>query len=282
MRWAFFSFGGSQFWSDVFFYQKWRIQRNVTSKTYRLLDPWDIVRATGNFEECRKAFVKLIDIYQLPRQKGHMIIMLHGFGDSKNIFKPLWRKALERGYLAAAINYPSMQADMESHIRQLIFLLNNLEDVQKVSFVTKGIGGIILRKLFNTPAPWQERLKIGRIVQVCPPNQGSRLIADLTKNRFINWIFGPMAAELTPENVLQIPDFPEFVRVGIVYSKSPFRKIMGWLPEKWNKYLLKKKDSQLDSADELIEINNQKLNIFKNRSVVNAVLSFLDSGKFRK
>ena len=123
MQINFFSFGGGQFWADVFFYQKWRIQRNCISKSYRLLDPWDIVRYKGSFESCRKAFVEFIDIYELPRQKGSMIIMLHGFGQTKNVFKPLWRKALERGFMAAAINYPSMQAASESHIKQLMFLL---------------------------------------------------------------------------------------------------------------------------------------------------------------
>ena len=85
MRFSFFTFGGSQFWADVFFYQKWRIQRNCVSKTYRLLDAWDIVRHKGTFEECRKAFINYIDIYELPRQDGKMIVMLHGFGENKNI-----------------------------------------------------------------------------------------------------------------------------------------------------------------------------------------------------
>lgn len=121
MGFEFFTFGGSQFWADVFFYQKWRIQRNCVSKSYRLLDSWDIVRHRGTFEECRKAFVNYIDIYELPRQSGPMIVMLHGFGENKNIFKPLWRKALDRGYMAVAVNYPSMQCNIESHVRQLIF-----------------------------------------------------------------------------------------------------------------------------------------------------------------
>ena len=47
MRFEFFTMGGSQLWEDVFFYQKWRIQRNYRTKEYRLLDPWDIQRHTA-------------------------------------------------------------------------------------------------------------------------------------------------------------------------------------------------------------------------------------------
>ena len=87
MKFNFFTFGGSQFWEDVFFYQKWRIQRNYHSKIYRLLDNWDIKRAEGSFEQCRKAFVKYIEVYEIPRQSGELIILLHGLGNTKNVFQ---------------------------------------------------------------------------------------------------------------------------------------------------------------------------------------------------
>lgn len=191
MRFEFFTMGGSQLWEDVFFYQKWRIQRNYRTKEYRLLDPWDIQRQSGGFENCRRAFLDYIEIYEISRQRGHMVIMLHGLGDSKNIFKPLWRAVLKEGMMAAAINYPSTRKRIDSHVRQLDFLLNHLEDVQEVSFVTKGVGGIVLRKLMALESPWQTKLKIRRIVQVCPPNQGSKLFAKLEKYSFFQMVARP-------------------------------------------------------------------------------------------
>ena len=149
MKFNFFTCGGGQFWEDVFFYQKWRIQRHYKTQEFRLLDPWDIRRYEGSFGECRQAFVTYISMYQLARQKGHMIVMLHGLGETKNIFKPLWREALKRGYLAAAINYPSTRKSLESHVKQLNFFLNHLEDVQEISFITNGMGGLLLKKLLE-------------------------------------------------------------------------------------------------------------------------------------
>ncbi len=281
MGFEFFTFGGSQFWADVFFYQKWRIQRNCVSKSYRLLDSWDIVRHRGTFEECRKAFVNYIDIYELPRQSGPMIVMLHGFGENKNIFKPLWRKALDRGYMAAAVNYPSMQCNIESHVRQLIFLLNNMEDTEEVSFVSSGVGGILLRKLFSINAPWQQKLRIGRIVQVCPPNHGCRLIHKLSRNPLTRWIFGPMTEELSEENIAKIPEFPPEVEVGIIYCRIPNKGFYAWLPERIRKLLPDKNESKLAGVTDFIEISNSQRNVFKNRSVVSAVMNFIDLGRFR-
>ena len=108
MKFNFFTFGGAFFWEDVFFYQKWRIQRHCGTKTYRLLDSWDIRRASGTFEECQKAFIKYIDRYEITKQQGKLIVLLHGYLDGKNIFKPLWRKLVLTNATVAAINYPSL------------------------------------------------------------------------------------------------------------------------------------------------------------------------------
>ena len=116
MKSDFFTFGGGHAWEDVFFYQKWRIQRNYTSKKCRLLDNWDIRRHEGTFEECRKAFIKYIEAYELARQKGHMVIMIPGLGESKNVFKPLWREVLKDRFMVAAVNYPSTQKRIEENL----------------------------------------------------------------------------------------------------------------------------------------------------------------------
>ena len=107
MGFDFFTFGGSQLWEDVFFYQKWRIQRHYHSKRYRLLDNWDIRRASGSFEDCRKAFVKFVEVYEIPRQEGEIVILLHGLGETKNSFRLLQTKLIQAGYNVAAVNYPS-------------------------------------------------------------------------------------------------------------------------------------------------------------------------------
>lgn len=280
MTFMFFTLGGSQLWEDVFFYQKWRIQRNYDTKEYRLLDPWDIRRHGGSFEDCRRAFLTYIELYEISRQRGHMIIMLHGLGDSKNIFKPLWREALKDGFMAAAINYPSTKKRIDSHVRQLEFLLNNLEDVQEVSFVTKGIGGIILRKLMAIESPWKKNLKIGRIVQVNPTNQGSRLFAKMSKYRVCQWILGPMLKEVAPNEMMFIPNFPDNTEFGIIATDLPFRGMLNYLPHSIKKLLPSKSEVELHNAKEIIFIKNVNYNVFNNKKVVNACVNFLKKGKF--
>lgn len=279
MKFDFFTFGGGQFWADVFFYQKWRIQRNCRNKKYRLLDNWDIRRHEGSFEECRQEFVRAIEVYEISRQKGHMVIMLHGMGENKNIFKPLWRKTLEFGYMAAAINYPSTRKDMASQIRQLDFLMNNLEDVNEVSFVTKGIGGVILRKLLSGNAPWLEKIKIKRIVQINPPNRGSKWLEMLSKSKLMRWLLGPMLEEMSPDNVKKIPNFRKNIPVGIIYADSPFRMWAGLLPSGMKQNIPNKGECELDGVKEVAIVKNDNVNLLKNRKVVSYTTNFLIHGK---
>ncbi len=281
MTFTFFTFGGGQFWEDVFFYQKWRIQRNLESKKYRLLDAWDIERHRGTFEECRKAFVKFIDIYQMPRQKGPMIVMLHGFAESKNIFRPLWRKALKKGYLAAAINYPSTEKKIDGHVKQILFMMNHMEDVKEVYFVAKGLGAVILRKLLAVKAPWKERIKVKRIVLVCPANQGSAFITALGKNKLLKWIFGPVTEEMTIQKARRFPILPPGIETGIIYCEHPLKKFIRFLPDKLAAILPTIDESKLAGVKSMVEIKNSNWNVFKNLRVSCAVLNFLSKGRFK-
>lgn len=281
MKFEFFTMGGCQFWEDVFFYQKWRIQRNFETKACRLLDPWDIRRHQGSFESCRKAFFKYIEVYELPRQKGHMVIMLHGLFDSKNIFKPLWRAALKEGFMAATINYPSSQKHLDSHVRQLDFFLNNLVDVQEVSFVTKGVGGLILRSLLNMQnRDWQKKMKIGRVVQICPPNKGSRLFGKLSKYKAANMVLGPMLNDAKPAKAAYIPNFPAEYEVGIIDSDSLLKKALRlWSGSNQNAFFAEK-EAYLDNAKEILYVDNWHPNPLKNPEIVNKTIQFLKNGTF--
>ncbi len=282
MGFDFFTFGGGQFWEDVFYYQKWRIQRNFESKKYRLLDPWDIRRHSGSFEDCRLAFLRLIEAYELQRQKGHMIIMLHGLGETKNIFRPVWHKAMDEGFAAAAINYPSCQKHFESHVRQVQFLLDHLEDIDTVSFIGKGVGALILREVLSRDGEWKKNLKIGRVVQVCPPNKGSKLFEKMAKWRFWRFIFGPMLAELAPDKVKNLPKFAKDIEVGIIDCPFEFKKISKYLPQKWQNLWNEKNSASLSGDNHFIRIKNRNFNVFNNKKVTDEAVYFIKNGRFEK
>lgn len=281
MSFDFFTFGGNRNWGDIFFYQKWRIQRNINAKEYRLLDPWDISRKDGSFEECRKKFVDCIEAYQLARQNGHMIVMLHGLGESKKIFRPLWREATKKNFVAAALNYPSTKENLDSLVKQFDFFLNHLEDISEVSFVAKGASCLILRKLFSLPSPWRKKLKIRRVLFVNPINKGSDLIAWLAKFRLFRWLLGPMAEEVSSENAFLIPKMPLNVEQGTIFCDSIIKKITRFISKPFESVSIGNENTEESYVVKSVTIDNYKKDIFSNENVVKSAIKFIEKGQFK-
>ncbi len=280
MAFQFFTFGGKQFWEDVFFYQKWRIQRHWRTKKYRLLDNYDICRATGTFEECRKEFVRMVEVYEIERQKGSLFILLHGLGESKNVFRPLWRALAARGDNVAAINYPSTRKSIRAHLDQLDFFLSHVEDIDEVSFVTNGSGCLLLRYLLNESYAWKGKFNIGKIVNVNPVNGGSDICAALSRFKIMNWILGPCLKECAKENALSIPKIPAGTPLGLVFCETYVDKLLRPLKKRFESIPLPGDVTEKDFSNLQIFIKNSDLNVFDNPKVVEECIKFLDYGKF--
>lgn len=278
MKFNFFTFGGAFFWEDVFFYQKWRIQRHCGTKTYRLLDSWDIRRASGTFEECQKAFIKYIDRYEITKQQGKLIVLLHGYLDGKNIFKPLWRKLVLTNATVAAINYPSLFRSSLASAYQLLFFLNHMEDITEVSFVTKGAGNLILRQTLNLPPElqtFQEKMRIRNIVEINPVIKSSFLCDLLSKFRIFRLIGGPMLEEMTEKKLKNLPSLPNRLNSLKIFSDSKISKIISRIsacchfPARENLY--RKKDA--------VFIDGTNFQPLKNEKVLNYTVKFINNGK---
>ncbi len=223
MNFDFFTLGGAVFWEDVFFYQRWRIQRHCLTNTYRLLDSWDIRRASGSFEICQAAFIRYINSYEILKQQGKMIILLHGFADSKNIFKKLWRKFILTDSTVAALNYPSLFRNSDESAQQLLFFLNHIDNITEVSFVTKGMGNLVLQKALNAPDAQQEyanRIRIGNIVEINPVICGDTICDFLAQFKFFKYFNKTSLADMTEKNIKRQPNLPPNLNYLKIFSVS--------------------------------------------------------------
>lgn len=280
MKFNFFTFGGSQFWEDVFFYQKWRIQRHYRSKKYRLLDNWDIQRATGGFEDCRKAFVRYIEAYEIPRQSGELIVLLHGLGESKNIFKPLWRYLTDKGYIVAAINYPSTRKPLRHLMRQLEFFLTHCEDANKVSFITNGSGCLLLRSVISNTYGWQDKFRLNKVININPINCGSDTYDLMSRFKIFNMIFGPMLQESAPYNAKSISKIPPDVDLGLIFCETLGKRLIASALERFNGMSIKNEVTERNFSDKKITIKCNKRKIFNNEEVLVACENFIANGEF--
>lgn len=278
MTFNFFTFGGSLFWEDVFFYQKWRIQRHCGTKRYRLLDSWDIRRASGSFEECQKAFIRYIESYEITKQQGNLVVLLHGYMDGKNIFKPLWRKLVLTNSTVAAINYPSLFRNSLASAYQLLFFLNHMEDITEVSFVTKGAGNLVLQQLFNLPIElqaFQSRMRIRNIVEINPVVSGSLLCDLAAKFKLSRLLCGPMIEDMTEKNVKNIAGLPSQFNVLRIFSDTKLYQFCLNLL-KLIKFPIPKLDYNKKNS---VIIQGNTFKIFNNEKILNLTVKFIRNSK---
>lgn len=281
MKFAFFTFGGKQFWQDLFFYQGWRIQRNLVGR-FRLLDPWDIRRESGTLRKCQNAFVRYVDIYQILRQKDKAVILLHGWGRSKDMFNKMAKRIEAEDLLPIGVNYPSLFKSSDVISSHLDMLLEDLRDVKELSFVAKGLGGLLLRKLLAKNGNWQKRIKISKIVLIDSPRNDWGLISKIRKWRFGSKLLGPSMRLYEKESISKLPDLPQNIDIGVLTTWNPLLKwIMRIVPESWRKLFPSAKETHIPYAKDISSSKYYMFNSCADKRVIDACISFLKTGKFK-
>jgi pimeloyl-ACP methyl ester carboxylesterase len=197
--------GGKQLWRDAYVHAGWRIQRNVVTGHIRLLDPGQVRRAWGSYAYCKERFDTMRKEKGIKPRSSHMVLLVHGIGRSTGTFSDLTGAVDAVGYDAEAISYPSTRGTIEEHAAGITRLLERAEGVETVSFVTHSMGALVVRHLLAAGGPWRERMALGRVVMIAPPNQGSAVARWLKEVPLYRGLFGKAGQQLTPDGIGEAP-----------------------------------------------------------------------------
>lgn len=210
--------GGAQLWSDVRWREGWRIQEHLGTGHFRLLDPRNVRRAWGAREACLAELDRRVPRAAAPDGRP-LVVLIHGMGRTRVSFGRMRRELADAGWRAARLSYPSTRRSIEEHARWLETVLEGMiEDGQalEVHFVTHSLGGIVVRAALARNGAWRERLRVGGMVMLGPPNQGSSFAGRLAHLRAFRWLYGDTGVGLVPEEVRRIPppDCPFLIVAG--------------------------------------------------------------------
>ena len=205
--------GGKQFWKDVVVQQDWRIQFNVLTESYRLLDPNNIRRAWGGLEGCQVAFEQWRLDLRLRPQSAHAVVLLHGMIRSRSSLNFIKNALKNEGYEVIAIDYASTRESQAEIAQQVAQVLADQPAIQRFSFVTHSMGGLIFRRLMAQAASqrqesksgWWDHIQAYRAVMLFPPNQGAHMANIRADWLVYDWIMGVAGQELTTEAVSRLP-----------------------------------------------------------------------------
>lgn len=270
--------GCRQYWEDQRVYAGWQVQEHLPTGFCRLLDREGKLRASGRGETCAEALERARVAEGLRPESRHLVVMLHGLGRTPFIFRRM-EKALEAaGYDAVAISYPSLTKDVGDHAVHLERLLDGLEDVERISFVTHSLGGLVLRETLARDGDWRGRLDLGRAVMLAPPNQGSELARALNAAGSFHFFGGPSAGQLGEGESFAAPS--PVLEFGVIAGGTANGRGFNPFLSANNDGIVTVAETRLGGANDFLVVPVIHTVIASAPEAIAATLSFLAKGRF--
>ncbi len=272
--------GGRIFWGDVVHFRGWRIQQNVVSGRYRLLDPDDARHASGTREECLACLEDIKHDRRLQPLSGKAVILIHGMGRSSKSWPKLTRRLEEKGYLVVGFDYPSTRCCLADSAAYLASVLESLDGVDEINIVGHSMGGLVVRAYLAEHA--DERIK--RLVMLAVPNRGAEMADLVTKVPLYRWVCGPGGCELITDpagTVATLPTPPfEFAVIAAARGRDD-----GYNPliDGDDDGTITVASTRLPGAADFLQVNGLTHSfVMYDERVIDATVRFLETGRLRE
>ncbi len=211
------------------------------------------------------------------------VILLHGLARTPKSLKVLEAELREQQYDVVNLGYPSRKHPIATLANMAIkpALAQCLENNSTaVHFVTHSLGGILVRQYLATNTI--ERL--GRVVMIAPPNQGSQVVDALGKTPGFRWLNGPAGLQLGTRLPQSVPKSlgPVKFDLGVIAGTRSINRVLSL-------YLPNPDDGKVSVASTKVEgmsdhlvVRHSHPFLIRNRSVISQVIHYLREGRFQR
>ncbi|MBD3674287.1 MAG: alpha/beta fold hydrolase [Planctomycetaceae bacterium] len=272
--------GGRLFWGDVYFFHEWKIQQNVFTGHYRLLNGKDVRKASGTYGECLDALLEIRKEQNLEPMTGKAVILVHGIIRSSRSFDKLKKRLVKEGYQVFGFNYPSTRVPITDASRYLERVLTSFDGIEQIDFVVHSMGGLVVRCYLKNCEQVDPRIR--RMVMLGVPNQGAG-IADKVKSWPVyKLLYGPAGQQLVTDSEGLIPQLPvpEF-EFGIIAGARGTEKGFNPLIPGDDDGTVELEHTKLPGAADFMKVSALHSFLMGHPAVIDATVRFLEEGKFR-
>ncbi len=209
------------------------------------------------------------------------VILLHGLARTPRSMGKLQKSLIDAGYGTCNVGYPSRSHGVEELVDRFVFpkIEESLPDsVGRVHFVTHSLGGIVLRQLLKEH-PME---KLGHVVMLSPPNQGSEVVDELGSWKLFEFVNGPAGNQLgTSPSHLPSRLGPANWSLGIITGDRTINPILSSFIPGPDDGKVSVERAQLEGMADFRVISTSHPFIMRNDEVIGQVLFFLKNGAFR-
>jgi pimeloyl-ACP methyl ester carboxylesterase len=189
--------------------------------------------------------------------------------------------ALEKtGFQTVNINYPSTHYRIETlALKYVDIALKQAQtfDPEKIHFVTHSMGALLLRYYLN-----QHNInKLGRIVMLSPPNQGSEIADKLSNWALYKLINGPAGLQLgTSAESLPKQLGPTQHEIGIITGDRSYNPLLSSLLTGPSDGKVTLESARLTGMSDYIIVPKSHSFIMNSKRVKQLVIEYLQTGRF--
>ncbi|MEQ9563691.1 MAG: alpha/beta hydrolase [Woeseiaceae bacterium] len=206
------------------------------------------------------------------------VVLLHGLARTPRAMTALEIELMESGYRVANVSYPSREYPIEQLAPMAVEEgLERCAAARRIHFVTHSLGGILVRYYYAD----HDVDRVGRVVMLAPPNQGSKVADALRNVPGFDWLNGPAGSQLGKgEDSLPLslgsPDF----QFAVIAGNRSIDPVSSAILENPDDGKVSVEDTKLDGMSDFRVVDVSHAFIMQNDEVIELVLRFLRTGTF--
>lgn len=207
------------------------------------------------------------------------VILLHGLTRTPASMEPLQEMFEANGFTVANVSYPSREFNIAELAPVAVKAgLIHCGDEQTVHFVTHSLGGILVRVYMRD----HQIDRLGRVVMIAPPNQGSEVVDTLRNTPGFYALNGPAGLELgTDENSVPLSLGRVDFEVGIIAGTRTFNPLLSLSLPNPDDGKVSVERTKVEGMTDFIEVPHSHPFIMGADIVLSQSLEFIKNGKFR-
>lgn len=218
-----------------------------------------------------------VPIKALANTQTECVILLHGLARSSRSMHKI-EKALEANYRVINNTYPSRKQPIENLAETAIApALHSCGDAPRIHFVTHSLGGILVRQYLHI----NDLDRLGRVIMLGPPNQGSELVDFFDDYQFYLIVNGPAGSQLgTGSNSVPIRLGPVDFDLGIIAGSRSYNLFYSRIIGSANDGKVSVERSKVSGMQDHLVLPVSHTFMMRDREVIIQIKHFLEHGAF--